>query len=587
MRWSIFSFSKPSALAWCVALSAALGASGTARADIVQPNGTTIPAVTGRLSDLLNGSANNDNIDEMIDVVADAAVEPQVFSPLCEFSGKYIAKGGGANFAVGWYNVDDSRASDDPPKYVSVDTGANLNTAAPESDIQILFPFSTSLPPAAMRELTAVSIRESPAYAGGLIGFVLIPNPNGTGNNNATQYHYTEHRFNVACTACETPGPWYSDLIYRSNELLNTFYLGFEDLDFQNAAGAAGVNGNDLDYEDFLFRFSGITCPEAGQPCEVDENVGACRLGISDCDAQGQVICTPFVLPGSQAEQCDGVDNDCDDVIDEEAPCPESQVCNRGRCVDRCGSAEFPCEQGFVCQGGLCVEQACVDVMCEVGEVCRGGECSAPCDGVVCPHDQVCRAGRCIDPCQDVVCNSGQVCEGGVCVLQCNCRGCPTNERCDMESGRCVEAACADVSCDEGTYCREGACVDVCDGVACPAGERCEAGACVEAPPPPTTATTSIGAGLDTVASSGAGDAASGSGGAPASGSGGAPPAGAGGGDSGSGESSGCGCRLGADTPSAGGVAALLLAAGLAFRRGVRRRPARGQRRASGGGEMR
>ncbi|WP_437337106.1 hypothetical protein [Sorangium sp. So ce394] len=586
MRWSIFSFSKPSALAWCVALSAALGASGTARADIVQPNGTTIPAVTERLSDLLNGSDNNDNIDEMIDVVADAAVEPQVFSPLCEFSGKYIAKGGGANFAVGWYNVDDSRASDDPPKYVSVDTGANLNTAAPESDIQILFPFSTSLPPAAMRELTAVSIRESPAYAGGLIGFVLIPNPRGTGTSNATQYHYTEHRFNVACTACATPGPWYSDLIYRSNELLNTFYLGFEDLDFRNAAGAEGVNGNDLDYEDFLFRFSGITCPEAGQPCEVDENVGACRLGISDCDAQGAVICTPFVLPGSQAEQCDGVDNDCDDVIDEEAPCPESQVCNRGRCVDRCGSAEFPCEQGFVCRGGLCVEQACVDVMCEVGEVCHEGECSAPCDGVVCPHDQVCRAGRCIDPCQDVVCNSGQVCEGGVCVLQCNCRGCPTNERCDMESGRCVEAACADVSCDEGTYCREGACVDVCDGVACPAGERCEAGACVEAPPPPTTATASIGAGLDTVASSGAGDAASGSGGASASGSGGAPPAGAGGGDSGSGESSGCGCRLGADTPSAGGVAALLLAAGLAFRRGARRRPARGQRRASGGGEM-
>ncbi|WP_437726619.1 hypothetical protein [Sorangium sp. So ce861] len=586
MGSSIFSFSKPSALAWCVALSAALGASGTARADIVQPNGTTVPAVTGRLSDLLNGSANNDNIDEMIDVVADAAVEPQVFSPLCEFSGKYIAKGGGANFAVGWYNVDDSRANDDPPLYVSVDTGANLNTAAPESDIQILFPFSTSLPPAAMRELTAVSIRESPAYAGGLIGFVLIPNPNGTGTGNATQYHYTEHRFNVACTECETPGPWYSDLIYRSNELLNTFYLGFEDLDFRNAAGAAGVNGNDLDYEDFLFRFSGITCPEAGQPCEVDENIGACRLGISDCDAQGAVICTPFVLPGSQAEQCDGVDNDCDDVIDEEAPCPENQVCNRGRCVDHCGSAEFPCEQGFVCQQGLCVEQACVDVMCEVGEVCHGGECSAPCDGVVCPHDQVCRAGRCIDPCQDVVCNSGQVCEGGVCVLQCNCRGCPTNERCDMESGRCVEAACADVACDEGTYCREGACVDVCDGVACPAGERCEAGACVEAPPPPTT-TTSIGAGLDTVAPSGAGDAASGSGGASASGSGGAPPTGAGGGASGGGESSGCGCRLGADTPSAGGVAALLLAAGLAFRRGARRRPARGQRRASGGGEMR
>ena len=70
-----------------------------------------------------------------------------------------------------------------------------------------------------------------------------------------------------------------------------------------------------------------------GQPCEVDENIGACRLGITDCDAQGQVICTPFILPGSQAEQCDGLDNDCDDEIDEEAPCPDNQVCSRGRCV--------------------------------------------------------------------------------------------------------------------------------------------------------------------------------------------------------------------------------------------------------------
>lgn len=572
MRW--LTFSKPSALTWCVSLLAVLGASATARADVVQPNGTTVPVVRERLGDLLNGSANNDDINEMIDVVADAAVEPQVFSPLCEFSGKYIAKGGGANFAVGWYNVDESRDSDDPPLYVPENTGAGLNTPAAGSDIQILFPFSSSLPPAAMRELTAVSVRENPAYAGGLIGFVLIPNPNGTGSGNATQYHYTEHRFNVECTACETPGPWYSDLIYRSNELLNTFYLGFEDLDFMNAAGAAGVNGNDLDYEDFLFRFSGITCPEAGQPCEVEENIGACRVGISDCDAQGQVICTPFVQPGSQAEQCDGVDNDCDDVIDEEAPCPDDKVCSRGQCVDRCGSAEFPCEAGFICNEGLCVEQSCVDVVCETGEVCHDGECRAPCDGVVCPHDQVCRAGRCIDPCQDVVCNDGQACEGGVCVLKCNCRGCPTNEQCAMDTGRCVEAACADVACEAGTYCREGTCVDVCDGVACPVGERCEAGACVAEPPPPTT-TTSIGAGLDTVTSSGAGDATSGSGGADATGSGGAPSTGSGAGGGGSGESSGCSCRLGADTPSAGGIAALLLAASLGLRRQVRRRPAR------------
>ncbi|AUX40901.1 hypothetical protein SOCE26_023030 [Sorangium cellulosum] len=570
MRWSIFS--KPSALVGCLATLAALGASGMARADIVQPNGTVIPVVVERLSALLNGSANNDNIDEMIDVVADAAVEPQQFSPLCEFSGKYIAKGGTANFAVGWYNVDDSRGSDDPPRYVSVDRGANLNTPAPASDIQILFPFSSSLPAAAMRELSAVSIRENPAYAGGLIGFVLIPNPNGTGTGNATQYHYTEHRFNVECTACETPGPWYSDLIYRSNELPNTFYLGFEDLDFRNAAGAAGVNGNDLDYEDFLFRFSGITCPEAGQPCEVDENIGACRLGMTDCDAHGETICKPFVEPGSQSEQCDGVDNDCNGEIDESAPCPDSKVCSRGLCVDRCGSGEFRCQEGLVCDDGLCVEAACVGVVCDAGEVCHGGECSAACDGVVCPGDQVCRNGRCLDPCQNVTCDAGEVCEGGACVIQCNCRGCPSGDRCMADSGRCVEAECAEVTCGAGTVCRAGACVDACEGVVCPSGELCEAGMCVAAPPP-VGGTGGEGPTLDSAASSGAGAPATGAGGAGAggAGAGGAPSSGSG--EGGAGESSGCGCRLGADAPSAGGFAAFLLGAGLWLRRQVGRRP--------------
>ncbi|WP_437679618.1 hypothetical protein [Sorangium sp. So ce131] len=567
MRWS--TFSKPSALAGCLAALVALGASGAARADIVQPNGTVVPVVIERLSALLNGSADNDGINEMIDVVDDAAVEPQQFSPLCEFSGKYITKGGTANFAVGWYNVDDSRASDDPPKYVSVDRGANLNTPTPESDIQILFPFSSSLPSAAMRELSAVSIRENPAYAGGLIGFVLIPNPNGTGTGNATQYHYTEHRFNVQCSACETPGPWYSDLIYRSNELSNTFYLGFEDLDFRNAAGAAGINGNDLDYEDFLFRFSGITCPEAGQPCEVDGNIGACLLGMTDCDAHGETICKPFVEPGSQPEQCDGVDNDCNGEVDEGAPCPDNQVCSRGLCVDRCGSGEFLCQEGLVCDDGLCVEAACVGVVCDAGEVCHGGECSAACDGVVCPQDQVCRNGRCLDPCQNVTCDAGEVCEGGACVIQCNCRGCPSGDRCMEDSGRCVEAECAEVTCAEGTVCRAGTCVDACDGVVCPEGELCEAGMCVAAPPP-VGGTGGEGPTLDSVASSGAGAPATGAGGAGGAGAGGAPPSGSG--DGGAGESSGCGCRLGADAPSAGGFATFLLAAGLWLRRKVGRR---------------
>ena len=123
-------FDRSPLLARSLIACAVLSASAPAFADITQPSGIVIPVNGGpALSGYLNGSANNNNINEGINVVTDAAVEPQKFLPLCDFGGKYIAKGGGANFGVGWYNVDDNRSSANPPKYVPVDVGANLNVA--------------------------------------------------------------------------------------------------------------------------------------------------------------------------------------------------------------------------------------------------------------------------------------------------------------------------------------------------------------------------------------------------------------------------------------------------------------------------
>ncbi|APR82649.1 Hypothetical protein A7982_07998 [Minicystis rosea] len=540
-----------------------LMASVAARADVILPNGTTIP-LTGALGNYLNGSMNNDFINEGINVITDAAVEPQVFSPLCDFSGKYIAKGGGANFAVGWYNVDENRPDNDPPLYVPVDNGANLNVAAPTSDIQILFPFAGGLP--AMVDLTAVSIRESPAYLGGYIGFVLIPNPNGTGNGNATQYHYTEHRFNTYCHLCSTPGPWYSDLIYKSKMLANTFYLGFEDLDFIDAAGANGVNGNDLDYEDFLFRFTGVACPGAGEPCDVPGGTGACTKGITDCDGQGQLVCKATVAPGMHAETCDGVDNDCNGSIDDGATCPDDKVCDHGVCVASCGGAEFPCGPGLTCDKGLCVEPACVGKTCPEGQVCHGGECVASCTDVVCPAGQVCSGDHCSDPCAGVTCVQGQVCVGGVCVTGCGCRICPTGQSCDATSQQCIEEACVGVTCGAGTYCKAGTCIDVCEGVKCPSGETCQSGACVSQATSGSSSASSSGV----FAGSGGGDTtSSGS----SSNSGGMGGGGAGGGGSnGGGQSSGCGCRIESEPTSTGGAAIAALALSLAAASRRRRR---------------
>lgn len=524
---------------------------------VTQPNGTVIPAQPAALSGYLNGSANNDNINEGIDVIQDAATEPQKFSPLCNFGGKYVAKGGGANFGVGWYNVDDNRPDNMPPLYVPVDLGANLNIAAPNSDIQILFPFSGSLPPPGQLTLDSVSIRQNPAYKGGFIGFVLVPNPNGSGNANATQYHYTEHRFNPFCSQCANPGPWYSDLIYKSKQLANTFYLGFEDLDFRDLPGSQGVNGNDLDYEDFLFRFTGIACPAAGQVCDVPGGLGICQRGISDCDGNGNVECKTSVAPGSQMESCDALDNDCNGLVDDNAMCPPSEVCYQGKCVESCASGEFPCPPMYICQGDFCIEEACKGVVCDTGQVCDNGQCRAACDGVVCPAGQTCSNDVCVDLCAGVTCAMGQVCVSGACISSCECRPCAANESCHVDSGQCVESTCLGVTCAQGTVCKGGTCVDACMGVVCPPKQTCEMGQCVNLPPSGTSSSSSgefVGAG-------GFGGGSGGTGGVNMGGMGGmSSGSDAGGNGVSPGNSSSCGCRLDSSSPTRSG---LVIAAGL------------------------
>jgi len=542
-----------------VAAAAILSLSGSAFAVVTQPNGTVIPINGGpSLSGYINGSPGNDNINEGIDVVQEAATEPQKFSPLCDFGGKYVAKGGGANFAVGWYNVDDNRPNAMPPLYVPVDLGAGLNMAAPNSDIQILFPFSSSLPPAGQQTLDAVSIRQNPMYKGGSIGFVLVPNPNGTGNGNATQYHYTEHRFNTLCSQCATPGPWYSDLIYKSKMLPNTFYLGFEDLDFLNLPGDQGVNGNDLDYEDFLFRFTGIACAVAGQPCDVPGGLGICQRGVTDCDGSGNPICKTSVAPGSQMEACDALDNDCNGLIDDNAMCPPKQVCYQGACVESCASGEFPCPPMYICQGDVCIEEACKGVVCNAGEVCSGGVCRAACAGVVCPLGQTCSGDKCVDDCAGVACAMGQVCVHGVCIASCACRPCGSGDACDMATGECVEAGCVGMNCVAGTVCKGGACVDACMGVTCPPGQNCEMGQCVTPPPMMTTSSSSgefVGSGGNGPSSS------SGSGGAGGNAMGGMGGAGTGASGPRPGTPSSCGCRIDSAMSNESGIA---LVAGIA-----------------------
>ena len=92
-----------------------------------------------------------------------------------------------------------------------------------------------------------------------------------------------------------------------------------------------------------------------GQVCDGDD-ADLCTNGIRQCAPDGVgTICTDDAT--SIDEVCDGLDNDCDDGIDEAFDLT-SDVDNCGRCGSRCAPANAE---------GACDESACVIVECEAG----------------------------------------------------------------------------------------------------------------------------------------------------------------------------------------------------------------------------
>jgi hypothetical protein len=246
--------------------------------------------------------------------------------------------------------------------------------------------------------------------------------------------------------------------------------------------------------------------PDVGQACGASD-IAPCQQGVQVCIG-GSIECVGEIDPS--AEVCNGIDDDCDGIGDNEAPCPDDTSCVEGACRVPCAAGEFPCAPGLTClttdDGRFCVPSPCA--ACAPDEICQDDACVDPCEDVTCGEGESCRLGTCVDcdvlgcldglicvesmcvadACLDVDCATGCAsdqgcsCRQGECVPNCDDNLCPTGQRCDA-SGACAPSDCAQVVCPDDEICVAGGCVnDPCDGVTCQAGNVCVDGECVDDP---------------------------------------------------------------------------------------------------------
>ncbi len=174
----------------------------------------------------------------------------------------------------------------------------------------------------------------------------------------------------------------------------------------------------------------------------------------------------PAIHHGAE-EVCNGVDDNCDQQIDEDVSCDDAEPCTADACEGESGCAHVAADDGTGCddaddctnsdgcQAGVCTGEPlnCDDGdPCTLGEGCEGGECQpgtpmACDDGDPCTVGDVCVDGSCGEA-VPMVCDDGDTCTADVCV-----------------DGECFHAATEDgIPCDDGIDCTAD---DVCSGGKC------------------------------------------------------------------------------------------------------------------------
>ena len=299
---------------------------------------------------------------------------PEVFLPSESVPVQFfdVTEGAGFENSFGWYNVGDDVLS------VAGRT-ANLHRV-----------MQCSLEPGGSVTVDFAAERAALRYKGGFIAFYLITPEGNPSNNNCGdlglgsdnlsllgRIYYTQADLN-------NDGDFVHHLVYTSPNVANRFYFGFEDL----------FRGGDNDFEDMLIRVTGLTPP-----------------------------CTP------QAEICDGLDNDCDGLVDALDPnltdvgndcacdgvmltCvggPRAGECRTG--VTVCRTAQIQCQSTVNPTGELCdgLDNNCNNQVDDnpsgTGMTCDGG------DADVCPEGNIVCLNGALE-CNDNTGANQEICDG-------------------------------------------------------------------------------------------------------------------------------------------------------------------------------